>query len=188
MGQTSWSQTTITTGALPPSGKGVWRVVRGLWNIRDHSALCNVAGDSSPRHKHMTAALAVLDLGRAHPRLAWTDPQQGEALTFCQCQHSSLAPHVPQGKHGPVAVKQFLGLIQEDLPELGNIRLLSRGSRIYREVWAGAWLLLVALQPLQPPHGQLTRLCHLWRQGHGPGCRTALDSARRTPAHSRISP
>lgn len=94
MGQTSWSQTTITASVLSPSGKGVWRLAKGLWNTKDHPALCSVAGNSSLRHKHVRAALAVLDLGRARPKLAWTDPQQGQALTFCQCQHSSLAPHI----------------------------------------------------------------------------------------------
>lgn len=87
------------------------------------------------------------------------------SLTVSQRQRRGLAPHVPQGEHGAVPIEQRARLIQQGLPELGDVLLLIRGSRVHRQVGASAGCFLVLLQPFEPLDGQLAGLGYLQQNG-----------------------
>ena len=70
-----------------------------------------------------------------------TGPPQGPRprplkplLTFSQCQGGLLASGVAQGEHGSVSVEQWPGLVQQCLPQLPQVALLSGRGRVHRQV------------------------------------------------------
>ena len=91
-------------------------------------------------------------------------------LTFGQRQGGLLASRVAQGEHGSVSVEERPGLVQQHLPQLPQVTLLSGRGRVHREVGPlDHRLPTLLLQPLQPPDSQLACLGHLQGEGRTGG-------------------